>query len=150
MKGITFEKMDGSALKVGIVVARWNSVLTYSLRDGAIQGLKDSGVLDDNIVVLEVPGSYEVVFGAKHLIETKKVDAVICLGVLVKGETMHFEYISDAVTQGIMDLNTTTGIPVIYGVLNCLTEQQAEARATGDNNHGYWWGKSAVEMALLA
>ena len=100
-------------------------------------------------MVLEVPGSYELVFGAKHLIDSASVHAVVCLGTLIKGETMHFEYIADAVTQGIMRLNVESGVPVIFGVLTCLTEAQARARAIGDNNHGVAWGKTAVEMALL-
>lgn len=148
-KGIRFADLNGSGLRIGIVVARWNSELTYSLRDGAIRGLKESGVSDKNISVQEVPGSYEVVFGAKHFIESGARDAVICIGVLIKGETFHFEYISDAVTQGIMHLNMQTTVPVVYGILNCLNYEQAAARSIGDNNHGYMWGKTAVEMGLM-
>jgi 6,7-dimethyl-8-ribityllumazine synthase len=77
------------------------------------------------------------------------VDAVICAGVLIKGDTMHFEYICDAVSKGIMNVGINTNMPVVFGVLTCLTEEQVVARSSGDSNHGYDWGKTAVEMALL-
>lgn len=149
MKGIDFPQLDGSGLRVGLVVARWNSELTYSLRDAAVRALKDCGMVDDSILIQEVPGSYELVYATKMMIEKGNVDAVICIGVLIKGETMHFEYISDAVGRGIMELNLSGSVPVVYGVLNCITEQQARARSTSGNNHGYWWGKTAIEMAKL-
>ncbi|OIO19600.1 MAG: 6,7-dimethyl-8-ribityllumazine synthase [Candidatus Magasanikbacteria bacterium CG_4_9_14_0_2_um_filter_41_10] len=149
MKEISFEKINGSGLKIGVVVARWNSAVTYPLRDACLQALKDAGVEKEHIFVQDVPGSYEVVYGAKHLIEQKHVDAVVAIGCLIKGATMHFEYIAEAVSQGIMKLNTETSVPVIFGVLTCLTEEQAISRSTGDNNHGYAWGQSAIEMASL-
>ena len=80
------------------------------------------------------------------------VDAIICCGVLIKGDTYHFEYISDAVTKGIMDVNLSTMTPVVYGVLNCLDEEQVKKRSSGANgghNHGEDWGKTAVEMAIM-
>ncbi len=149
MKGITFPELDGSQVKIGIVVSRWNSQYTHSIRDGIIEGAKEAGVKEENIIIQDVPGSYEVVYGAKRMIEDNTVDAVVCVGVLIKGETMHFEYISEAVSQGIMDLNVHSGVPVIFGILTCLNEEQAEARSIGEWNHGNPWGKSAVEMALL-
>ena len=148
MKGVTFDKKNGVGLKIGIVVARWNSEYTYSLRDACTQALLDSGVADADVKIVEVPGSYEVAFAAKHLVQ-KGVDAVIAIGCLIKGETMHFEYICEAVTQGIMHLNTHTDVPVIFGVLACMNEEQARARSIGEHNHGYGWGQTAVEMALL-
>ncbi|PIR75524.1 MAG: 6,7-dimethyl-8-ribityllumazine synthase [Candidatus Magasanikbacteria bacterium CG_4_9_14_0_2_um_filter_42_11] len=149
MKEIHFEKIEGKGLKIGIVVARWNSAVTYPLRDACIKALEDAGVETDHVFVQDVPGSYEVVYGAKHLIEQKHVDAVVAIGCLIKGETMHFEYIAEAVSQGLMTLNTDTSVPVIFGVLTCLTEEQATARSKGENNHGYAWGQSAIEMANL-
>ncbi len=148
-KGIVFEHIDGSNMKIGIVVARWNSEYTYAMRDGVIEALRESGVLAEHIIMQEVPGAYEVVLGAKHLIETKDVDAVVCIGTLIKGETMHFEYISEAVSQGMMNLQLHTGKPVIYGVLNTVTEEQAAERSTGQHNHGRGWGLSAVEMVKM-
>jgi 6,7-dimethyl-8-ribityllumazine synthase len=83
------------------------------------------------------------------LARSKKVDVIICLGCLVKGETMHFEYIAQGVSQGIARLNSTGNVPVIFGVLTCLTEQQALDRSVGPKNEGYGWGMAAVEMGLL-
>lgn len=149
-KGITFEKKDGSQLKIGIAVSRWNSEITFSLLEKCQEALLDSGVKEKNIFVVEVPGAYELPFVADYLIKTKKPDAVICFGCLIKGESMHFEYIAEAVTQGIMNLNLNTGVPVIFGVLTCLNEKQAKARSgNNQNNHGYAWGQTAVEMGLL-
>jgi 6,7-dimethyl-8-ribityllumazine synthase len=148
-KGITSKKLDGSILKIGIVVARWNSEITGGLLESCKKGLIDSGVDMNNIVVQEVPGAYEVVFGGKMLIEKHNVDVVVTIGCLIKGETMHFEYIAEAVSQGVMNISLSSGVPVIFGVLTCMTEEQAVARSTGDSSHGYDWGKSAVEMGLL-
>ncbi len=154
MKGISFnnkkiDKKHAKKLNIGIVVARWNEKITGNLRDGAVNALEAAGVLSDNIYVLEVPGSFELVSGATKFLADEEIDAVICIGVLIKGDTMHFEYISEAVSQGIMKLNIVQPVPVIYGVLNCLDEKQAITRSTGENNHGASWGNSAVEMGLL-
>jgi len=148
MKGITFENMDGSNLKIGIVVAQWNSELTNSLLESCIEGLKDSSVAEENIIISHVPGSFEVVHGAKKMID-RGVDAVVAIGVLIKGETMHFEYLAEAASQGLMKLNIETNTPVIFGVLTALTEDQARKRSIGEHNHGFSWGKSAVQMGLL-
>lgn len=149
-KGIKFPRLDGAAIRIGIVKARWNAGVTDALDAGCRAALRECGVKEDNIFSLEVPGSFETVFGAKELIEKKRVDAVICLGVLIKGETMHFEYLCSAVSEGIMRLGLDTGVPVVFGILTCLTEAQARARAVGENNHGIGWGKTTVEMALLS
>lgn len=148
-KGVNFEKMDGSKLKIGIVCARWNEEFCAPLLQKCREALRDSLVQEKNIKIRYVPGSYELVYGAARLIKKEKVDAVVCLGTLIKGETMHFEYIAQAVSYGIMKLNVETGVPVIFGVLTCLDLEQARARSSGDKNHGYDWGMSAVEMALL-
>ena len=107
---------------------------------------------EENIFVKEVPGAYELPYAAKLLAMSGTVDAIICCGVLIKGDTYHFEYISDAVTRGIMDVNLATMTPVVYGVLNCLDEEQVKKRssdANGGHNHGEDWGKTAVEMAIM-
>ena len=150
MKGITFPELNGSELKIGIAVARWNDHITEKLLDGCVNALKEVGVKEENIITERIPGSYELPFGAQQLIKKQHVDGVVCLGTLIKGETMHFEYIAEAVTQGIMDLNLRHDVPVIFGILTCLTEEQAMVRATGENNHGDGWARSVVEMALLA
>ena len=114
--------------------------------------MKDLKVEEDNIFIKEVPGAYELPYAAKLLAMSGTVDAIICCGVLIKGDTYHFEYISDAVTKGIMDVNLSTMTPVVYGVLNCLDEEQVKKRSSdkdGGHNHGEDWGKTAVEMALM-
>lgn len=147
-KGISFEQKDGSGLRIGVAVARWNGAITRSLREGCERALLESGVRQEDIVVQEAPGSFELPLAAKRLMETDAPDAVVALGCLIKGDTMHFECIALAVSQGLMRIQLETGIPVIFGVLACLTEAQAIARSAGDNNHGYSWGKTAIEMAF--
>lgn len=146
----TIKNLNGSKLKVGIVYSRFNGDYVQSLKKWALKSFKESGVRKENLEMLEVPGSYELPFGAWKLINESKLDVVLCLGCLIKGETMHFEYIAEAVTQGIMRLNVESGVPVIFGVLTCLIEEQAQDR-TFDNqtNLGYQWAKTAIEMGLL-
>lgn len=115
-------------------------------------GVKECKVSEENIFIKEVPGAYELPYAAKLLAMSGTVDAIICTGVLIKGETLHFEYISDAVTRGIMDVSLGTNCPVVYGVLNCLNEEQVVKRSSngnGGHNHGEDWGKTAVEMAIM-
>ena len=139
---------------VVIIKTRWNEAVIDALVTGAVNKIAECGGTSE---ILEVPGSYEVVYAAKRMIESKqrrgeKIDAVICIGCLIKGETMHFEYICEAVTQGIMKLNVEGDVPVIFGVLACMTEDQALARAgliEGHHNHGPEWGQSACEMAAI-
>ncbi len=145
-----FPKLNGSKLKIGIVVARWNQEITTGLTIGTLQALEECGVLEKNITVIDVAGSYELPFAAKTMQESKKkFDAIVALGCLIKGETMHFEYIANSVAQGLMELNVDEKIPVVFGVLTCLNQKQATTRSKGKNNHGYGWGYTAVEMALL-
>lgn len=148
-KEVTFGKLNGSKLKIGIVASRWNSKIVDALLDGCVHALENCVVKKKNITVLRVPGSYELPFAARYLMMKKKVDVVVALGCLIKGETMHFEYIAQAVSTGLMELNVDEDVPVIFGVLTCLTEKQARTRSIGKNNHGYGWGMTAVEMGLL-
>lgn len=158
LKGISLEAGVPDAgvcasLRIGIVRTQWNRTVVDALAvDGCKAELLRLGVKEENIVVEEVPGSYELPLGAKCLLEGGKVDAVVAVGVLIKGETMHFEYILEAVTQGISRLNLDYAKPVIFGVLACLTEEQARARAgliAGKHNHGTEWAQSALKMAAL-
>lgn len=143
---INLQKLDGTKLHIGIARSLWHGDMTEALMEQVVRALRDCGVPEKNIVITDVPGSYELVFGAKTLIE-KQCDAVIALGVLLKGDTMHFEYIADAVAQGLMRLNTDTRTPVLFGVLTCLTKKQAHERSLGKKSHGYDWGLSLVHMA---
>jgi 6,7-dimethyl-8-ribityllumazine synthase len=132
----TSAKLDGKGLKVGIVVARWNERVVTNLADGAIKAMVAAGVAEKDVKILRVAGSYELPFGALALTKQRDIDAVICIGTLIKGETMHFEYISGAVSQAIMDLQMKSAVPVIFGVLTCMTEDQALARAGLPNKSG--------------
>lgn len=146
------DELDGSALRIGVLRTRWNDEHVSSLVDGIKAGCKECKVPEDNLFIKEVPGAYELPYAAKLLAMSGTVDAIICCGVLIKGDTYHFEYISDAVTKGIMDVNLATMTPVVYGVLNCLDEAQVKKRASnedGGHNHGEDWGKTAVEMAIM-
>jgi 6,7-dimethyl-8-ribityllumazine synthase len=143
-------------LRIGILHARWNKTIIEALVQGAKSRLLEFGVKADNIIVETVPGSFELPYGTKRFLQKQKalgkpLDAVIPIGVLIKGSTMHFEYICDSVTHKLMQLNFDLDVPVIFGVLTCLTEEQAEARAgliEGKmHNHGEDWGAAAVEMA---
>eukprot|EP00127_Corallochytrium_limacisporum_P004167 Clim_evm112s157 gene=Clim_evmTU112s157 len=149
-KGVSFGDTDGTGLKVGIVHARWNKEIIDALVAGARKSLEAAGVR--MIQTVEVSGSFEIPYAAKALIEKGDYDAIICIGCLIKGSTMHFEYICEAVSQGIMRLGLESGVPCIFGILTCLTEEQALERAgltANGHNHGDDWGTAAVEMAMI-
>ena len=142
--------LDGRGLRIGIVSARFNDHIVTALRDGALRGLERVGVADDDIVEYWVPGAFEVALAAKALAQTGKVDAIICLGTVIRGDTPHFEYVCEAATHGIQDAQMSTGIPVMFGVLTLNTEQQAIDRSgPGIDNKGDEAAIGAVEMALV-
>lgn len=143
------ESLDGSDINVGIIRTRWNNHHVSNLLLGARNALKDCNVQDSRITEVSVPGSFEIPYATRLLALSNIVDSIICIGVLIKGETMHFEYISEAVSHGIMHVNLETKIPCIFGVLTCLTEDQVVYRSTGSTNHGYNWGKTCVELAKM-
>ena len=146
---MSFGELDGSKVRIGIIRTRWNDEHVTNLVDGAKKALKECNVEEDNIFETSVPGSFELPLAAKYLALSGTVDAIITAGVLIKGDTMHFEYICDATSKAIMNVGIQTNIPVVFGVLTCLNEEQVKKRSSDDNNHGYDWGKTAVEMALL-
>jgi len=149
----TFEenKYDSSELKVGIVVAKWNEHITSVLKQGAIDALLQNGLKEENTTVLDVPGAFELPMGARLLLESKKYDGIICLGCVIKGETKHDEYISNAVAQGIMQLGLTSGKPIIFGVLTPNDEQQAIDRSSGiHGNKGIEAAMTLLQMLQLA
>ena len=140
---------DSSNMKIGIVVSQWNNKITNGLYNGAYTTLIESGVSENNIEKLEVPGSFELIFGAK-ILSRKEVDAIICLGSVIKGETKHFDYVCQAVSNGIKDLNITLDIPVIFGVLTDNTMEQALNRSGGKHgNKGIEAAVTAIKMAHL-
>jgi 6,7-dimethyl-8-ribityllumazine synthase len=191
IKGPTPEQHDGSALRIGIVHARWNTTIIEPLLKGTTDKLLACGVKEANIVVQSVPGSWELPISVQRLYTASQVqqassgtgasagdllgssttdvtslatpaaaggsasqqpfDAIIAIGVLIKGETQHFEYISDAVSHGLMRVGLDLGVPVIFGVLTVLSDEQAKARAgltAGGHNHGEDWGLAAVELGV--
>ena len=119
-------------LRIGIVVARWNESITRKLLDGAVAKLKEQGVIDDAIDVAWVPGSMEIPLIAKRMAASNRYAAVICLGVVIRGETTHDQHINRAVSIAITQIGLDTGVPVLFGVLTCETMEQAIHRAGGN------------------
>jgi len=135
---------NASDFSFGVVVAQWNKEITDKLWEGAYKTLIEHGVKEDNIIKIEVPGSFELPFGAKLLLNKTHIDAVIAIGCVIRGETPHFEYISQAVSSGLMQLNIEYNKPVIFGVLTTNTFEQAQDRAGGK------YGNKGVEAAITA
>ena len=133
---------EGKGKRVGIVVSGWNSSVTHSLLDGATEILLKFGVSDEDIIIEHVPGSFELTYGAKVMIEKARVDSVIILGCVIQGETPHFTFVCDGVTEGITQLNLNYDVPVIFGLLTTLTLQQAQDRAGG--KHGNKGDEAAI------
>ncbi|MBA2423447.1 MAG: 6,7-dimethyl-8-ribityllumazine synthase [Chitinophagales bacterium] len=141
---------DLSNAKFGIIVSEWNTDITALLYNGCRDTLQDFGLKKKNLLKIEVPGSYELPGAAKILLESKKMDAIICLGCVIQGETRHFEFISNAAAQGIMELNIRFTTPVIFGVLTVNDLAQAQDRAGGKHgNKGVEAAISAVKMMML-
>lgn len=142
------EAKDASKLRVGVVVARFNSDITESLLSGAKEALAAWKVREKNIRVVHVPGSFEIPLAVMRFAKTKKYDCVVALGCIIKGETKHDEYIAHAVANGLQRVMLDTGVPVSFGVLTPNTLAQAEARSRGETNHGASAARAALEMAL--
>ena len=137
-------------MKFGIVVAEWNPEVTFALAKGAVETLKKHGAQENNITVRYVPGSFELPLGAQFLAEYENVDAVIILGCVIQGETRHFDYICEGVTQGIKDLNLKYNKPFIFGLLTTNNQQQALDRAGGKHgNKGDEAAVTAIKMVNL-
>jgi 6,7-dimethyl-8-ribityllumazine synthase len=141
---------DAGKLKFGIVVSDWNKEITWALLEGARKTLKKHGAKAKNITVKHVPGSFELTSGARLLAEYAHPDAMICLGCVIRGETPHFTFICQGVTQGITQLNLNYKIPFIFGVLTTENHQQALDRAGGKlGNKGDEAAVTAIRMAAL-
>ncbi len=137
-------------LKIGIVVGRFNEFITGKLLSGALDALKRHGANDDNIAVAWVPGAYEIPLIAQKMAESKKYDAVVCLGAVIRGATPHFEYVSSEVAKGIATVGLRTGVPVIFGVLTTDSIEQAIERAgTKAGNKGFDAAVTAIETVNL-
>lgn len=139
---------DASNMCIGIVVSEWNSEITDSLLSGAVATLEEHGALPENIHIKHVPGSFELIYGAHQMTLNGGFDAIIILGSVIRGETPHFDYICQGVTYGIARLNTTSEIPVIYGLLTTDNIEQARERSGGKlGNKGAECAVVAIKMA---
>ncbi len=140
----------GKGLKFALVISRFNEFITKKLLEGAQDALLRHGVSEEDIEVAWVPGSFEIPLAAKKLAQTRKYDAVICLGAVIRGGTPHFEYIAAEVTKGIAKVSLDTEVPVVYGVITAENLEQAIERAgTKSGNKGFDAAVEAIEMANL-
>jgi 6,7-dimethyl-8-ribityllumazine synthase len=150
LSNYNMEKLHSAeGMRFAIIVSEWNNHITENLYKGAMQTLISSGAKQKNIVRIDVPGSFELVFGAK-IASKCNYDAIICLGSVIKGETDHFHYVCNAVSSGIKDLNLNGDIPIVFGVLTDNNEQQAIDRSGGKHgNKGIEAAITAIKMAVL-
>lgn len=135
---------SAKGFRFGIVVSEWNENITTGLYTGAVEALLENGVPQKKIITWHVPGSFELIYGAKKMIESQDVDAVIVIGSVIQGETKHFDFVCEAVSQGIKDLNVLTDVPVIFCVLTDNNMQQAIDRSGGKH------GNKGTEAAIVA
>jgi 6,7-dimethyl-8-ribityllumazine synthase len=143
-------QLNSSGMRFAIVASRFNDFVTSRLLDGALDALERTGAVEADITVVRVPGSFEIPLAAKRLVQTKKYDAVICIGTLIRGETPHFDYICNEVTKGIGSVALESGTPVAFGVLTSDSVEQAIDRAgMKSGNKGFEAALSAVEMVSL-
>ena len=145
------DDLSGAGLRIGVVRARWNAEIVDRLHDGVRRGLAALGVREDDVVDVTVPGSFELPMGARILAASGDVDAVICLGSVIRGETTHYELVSGESAAGIQQVQLTTGVPVAFGVLTTEDHEQALARSEGPGGHNVGEDAAvvAVEMARL-
>lgn len=144
------EVADAKGLRFAVIVSQWNAEVTGSLLGGAIEGLTRYGALEADIEVIQVPGSYELIAGADIVLRDTQIDVVICLGCVIQGETRHFDFICDAVANGLANVGLKHHRPVIFGVLTPDTLQQALDRAGGKHgNKGEEAAITAIQMAHI-
>jgi 6,7-dimethyl-8-ribityllumazine synthase len=142
---------DARAMRLALIVSRFNADITTRLRDGAVEAITVAGASADAIEVFEVPGAFEIAWAARAAASSGRFDAIVCLGCVIRGETYHFEVIADAVARGVIDAASETGVPITFGVLTTDTMEQALARAAMDRtNKGWEAAVAAIEMAHLA
>jgi 6,7-dimethyl-8-ribityllumazine synthase len=139
-----------SGLRMAVVVSKYNDFVTDRLQVAALAALAAAGVASGDITVVRVPGAFEIPLAAQHAAESKRYDAIICLGCLIRGETAHFEYISSAVSHGLTAAAAATGVPMAFGVLTTNSVEEALARAgEGSGNKGHEAAVAAIEMAQV-
>lgn len=139
---------DGRDLRIGIVVSRFNEAIGRRLLDGALDCLTTHGVADNDIAVVWVPGAFEIPIAAKRLSASREVDAVVCLGAVIRGETAHFDYVAGEAARGVAEIALSTGVPATFGVLTTDTTEQAKERSGGTHgNKGFDAALAAIDMA---
>lgn len=144
------QPVEASWMQIGIAVAEWNHEITDALLEGALSVLKQHGVAEENIRIEAVPGSFELPQAASMMVDGLDLDAVICIGCIIQGETRHFEFIAQAAAKGCMDVSVNSAVPVIFGVLTTDTYEQALDRAGGKHgNKGDEAAMTAIHMADL-
>jgi 6,7-dimethyl-8-ribityllumazine synthase len=142
--------LDGKRLRVAVIASRFNETISKRLLDGALDSLRRHGVAEDDISVAWVPGAFELPATARRFASSGEVDAVVCIGVVIRGETPHFDYVAGRAATGISEAAVATGIPVIFGVLTTEDSTQATERAGGKmGNKGFEAASAAIEMANL-
>ncbi|MCX5891088.1 MAG: 6,7-dimethyl-8-ribityllumazine synthase [Deltaproteobacteria bacterium] len=143
-------KLSGAGLKFAVVVSRFNSFITERLLEGALDCLRRQGVADDDLMVVRVPGAWEIPVAAQRLAQAKAHDAVVCLGAVIRGSTPHFDYVAAEVSKGIAQITLDTGVPISFGILTTDTLEQAIERAGSKaGNKGFAAAEAAIEMVNL-
>ena len=142
--------LNASSFRFAIVASRWNDAIVSRLIEGAQKALQQASVADDAVDLFRVPGAFEIPLCAQKAAESRKFDAVICLGVVIRGDTPHFEYIAAAAARGISEASLRTGVPLLFGVITADNVEQADKRSRDDeNNKGYEAAMAAIEVAKL-
>ena len=142
--------LDGSGMRIGVVVSRFNDIISTRLLDGAVEALREHGVAADDIDVVWVPGAFEIPIAAREFAKSGGVDAVVCLGAVIRGETPHFDYVAGEAATGIASVHATTGVPATFGVLTVDSIDQATDRAGGKyGNKGAEAATVAIEMVSI-
>lgn len=150
MPQIIDAKLTAQGKKFGIIVSRFNDFITAKLVDGAMDALVRSGAKDQDIVIVKVPGAFEIPLAARIMASQKKYDAIICLGAVIRGATSHYDYVCAEVSKGIASVSLDTGVPVMFGILTTETIEQAIERAGSKaGNKGFEVAMGAIEMANL-
>lgn len=142
--------LSATGFRFAIVASRWNDAIVSRLIDGALKALRAASASEDAIEIFRVPGAFEIPLCAQQAAETRKFDAVVCLGVIIRGDTPHFEYIAATAARGISDAGLRTGVPLLFGVITADNVEQANERSANDaNNKGYEAAMAAVEIVNL-
>ncbi len=142
--------LDGTGLRIGVVVARFNAYITERLLAGALRALTDAGVIDEDVTIVRVPGAFEVPLAARELAASGEADAVVCLAAVIRGETPHFEFVAQSAADGVGTTMLDLGVPIAFGVLTTNTVEQAVERSNeGQGNKGAEAVQTAIEMVRV-